>query len=183
MVKTRAKAGTSKSAAADRRKAFVNAYIANGRNGTQAAITAGFAAKGARVTAVRLLTEPRIAALVAEKVERAQAISGLTLDRTLQEVARLAYFDPRTLYRDDGNLKRPDEWDDDTAAAVASVEALEEYEGRGEDRELVGYTKKIKLWDKNAALDKAMRHLGAYEKDNSQRGPDLALQVVLVGPE
>ena len=45
-----------------------------------------------------------------------------------------------------------------------------------------GRTTKLKVWDKNAALEKAMKHLGLYEKDNSQRAPNLALQVVLVGP-
>lgn len=122
---------------------------------------------------------------VAGRIEalRAPALrkSELSVERTLQEVARLAYFDPRTLYRGDGQLKRPDEWDDDTAAGVASIEVLEEYEGKGDDRELVGFTKKLKLWDKNSAIEKAMKHLGLFERDNAQRGESLNLQVVLVG--
>jgi phage terminase small subunit len=73
----------------------------------------------------------------------------------LREVARLAFSDHRRLYNSDGTLKRPDELDDDTAAAVASVEVFEQYEGRGKSRTLVGYTKKVKLSDKNAALDKS----------------------------
>ena len=36
--------------------------------------------------------------------------------------------------------------------------------------------------EKLTALDKAARIDGLYEKDNRQRGPDLALQVVLIGP-
>ena len=39
----------------------------------------------------------------------------------------------------------------ETAAAVSSVEVREEFEGQGESRKLVGYTKKIK-WDKTAAI-------------------------------
>lgn len=41
--KPRVKAGTSAQAAAERRERFVEAYITNGGNGKQAAITAGFA--------------------------------------------------------------------------------------------------------------------------------------------
>ena len=67
--------------------------------------------------------------------------------------------------------------DDDTRAAVASFEIDE----RKVDGVVVGRTTKIKLWDKNRALEMAMRHLGLYERDNAQRSENLGLQVVLVG--
>lgn len=41
----------------------------------------------------------------------------------------------------------------------------------------------IKWSDKLSALEKSMKHLGLFERDNSQRAPDLSLQVVMVGPE
>ena len=40
--------------------------------------------------------------------------------------------------------------------------------------------KKIKLWDKNAALEKLMRHLGPYESDNTQKAPVVHIHVALV---
>jgi hypothetical protein len=76
-------------------------------------------------------------------------------------------------------MKDPREWDDATAAAVASIEIVEEFSGTGADRKLVGHTKKVKLWDKNAALEKALKHLGLYERDNTQRSENLSLQVLL----
>lgn len=179
-AKPRVKAGTSKSAAAERRIAFANAYIANGRNGTQAAITAGYSAKTATVTGSQLLTDPNVRAIIDAMTAEHSAASGLTAENVLREIRRLSFSDTRKLYRPDGSLKSPDEWDDDTAAAVGSVEVIEEYEGRGEDRELVGHTKKVKVWDKNAALEKAAKHLGLYEKDNKQRGESLKLKVELV---
>jgi len=39
----------------------------------------------------------------------------------------------------------------------------------GSGSQLIGHTKKVKLWDKNQALDKIMRHLGAYKRDNEQK--------------
>jgi phage terminase small subunit len=78
-------------------------------------------------------------------------------------------------------VKSPSEWDDDTAAAVSSIEIIEEFSGSGEDRKLSGLTKRVRLWDKNAALEKAMKHLGLHEKDNSQHVESLALRIVLVG--
>ena len=107
--------------------------------------------------------------------------AGLTVERVLEEVLRLSFSDPRKLLRADGTVKDPSEWDDETAAAVSSIEIVEEFSGSGEDRKLSGYTKKSKFWDKNAAIEKAMKHLGLYNRDNTQRSENLSLQVVLVG--
>lgn len=183
IVAKRVEAGHSKAAVAARYKKFAQAYIANGRNATQAAITAGYSPNGADVTGCQLLRNTRIAALIDEIVAKAEPISGLTAERTLRELARLAYSDTRKLYRPDGALKSPDEWDDDTAAAVSGLEVTEEFEGAGSQRVATGYNKKLKMWDKGAALNMAIRHLGLFERDNSQRAESLQLQVVLVGKD
>jgi hypothetical protein len=39
---------------------------------------------------------------------------------------------------------------------------------------------RIRFWDKVAALDKAMRHLDLYDRDNKQQGASLSLKVVLL---
>ena len=44
-----------------------------------------------------------------------------------------------------------------------------------------GRLTRIRFWDKNAALDKAIRQLGLFERDNTQRSENFSLQVVLVG--
>jgi phage terminase small subunit len=124
--------------------------------------------------ASELLADGEVAGRVAEIRAKAQARTEITIDRVLREVARLAFSDHRALFRENGSLKAPHEIDGDTAATVASVEVFEEFEGRGKNRVLVGYTKKMKLWDKNAALEKLMRHLGAFDKDNRQKSNPLA---------
>lgn len=177
--KPRVKAGTSKSAALARRKAFAQAYITNGRNGTQAAITAGFSPNGADVTAAQLLGEPRVREMLAELAAPAAERAGVSIERTLQELARLAYADPRRMFKADGTPIPIHEMDEDVAATIASVEVETLGEGEGQ----IGRTTKMKVWDKPRALEMTMRHLGLYEKDNSQRGPDLALQIVVMGPE
>ena len=60
--------------------------------------------------------------------------------------------------------------DEDTAASIAGLEVLEEFEGQGKDRKFIGYTKKFKLADKRASLDMLMKHLGGYKEDNKQSG-------------
>jgi phage terminase small subunit len=89
----------STGAAIDRREAFVHAYLGNGRNGTQAAIAAGFAPRSAVVT---VLSDPNIRRAVDTLTEKMQAITGLTTERVLRETARVAFFDVRRLYNADG---------------------------------------------------------------------------------
>ena len=173
-TKKRAKAGGSRQAAADRRKAFIEAFLANGGNGLQAAVTAGFAKNSAHVTASKLLREPKVDAELAARRAAISEKLGLTTERTLREVARLAYSDPRKLYDLDGRLKAIHELDDDTAATVASFEVDEIKAGES----VIGVTNKIKHWDKRAALDMAMKFHGLYEKDNGQLGTAFAERLV-----
>jgi len=58
-----------------------------------------------------------------------------------------AAFDPARLYHEDRSLKNITEMDDDTRAAIASIEIDESKV----DGVVVGHTTKIKLWDKNRA--------------------------------
>jgi phage terminase small subunit len=118
--------------------------------------------------------QSRIAALQAERRERAK----VTADRVLIELARLAFFDARTLYRPDGTLKDPSEWDDAAAAVVSGIETEEEYEPEGEEQEPQPHggtltrhrgrvrltrTQKVKRFDKNKTLELLCRHLGMFD--------------------
>lgn len=163
--KKKTKAGSGKKSAHEKALIFANAYIANGQNATQAAITAGYAEKSAGVTGNKLLKHTNVLAIITKANEKAATLSGLTVERTLQEIARLAYSDPRKLFNPDGTLKQIHELDDDTAACIASVE-MEEIKAGGA---VIGMTRKVKQWDKNAALEKAMKFHGLYEKDNEQQ--------------
>ena len=45
-----------------------------------------------------------------------------------------------------------------------------------------GRLTRIRLWDKNAALEKAMKRLGLYSRDNTQQSENLqSAGVLLVG--
>jgi phage terminase small subunit len=92
----------------------------------------------------------------------------ITQDRVLQELARIAFFDIRKLYKDDGTLKRPDELDDDAAAVLAGIDVTEM---NGNDA-VATFTKKAKVFDKTAALTLAMRHLGMLKDKTELTGKD-----------
>ncbi|MCP1404437.1 terminase small subunit [Achromobacter insolitus] len=143
----------------EKQRRFAAEYLID-LNAKQAAIRAGYSPKTAESQGSRLLSNAKVAKAIQAGKEARAARTEITQDRVLQELARLAFFDIRQLYHEDGRLKAPHELDDDTAAAVAQLESIEEYAGRGEDREAIGTTKKAKTFSKDAALALAMRHLG-----------------------
>lgn len=168
------KAGTSKEAAAARKAAFIEAYITNGGNATEAAKTAGYSPKTAGSQGQRLLKDVEVKAALAERRESLAEKHELTTDSVIAELAKIVHADPRRLFREDGTLLSVQEWPDGIAGAVASVEVDELFEGQGSQRKFIGYTKKVKLWDKNSGIDKAMKHLGLFEADNKQKAGALA---------
>lgn len=121
------------------------------------------------VEASRMLDNPKIALRVAELKERITNAGIASAERVLLEASRIATFDPRKLFKDDGSPKPIMELDDDTAAALAGLDIHEEYEGSGNDRVFIGYAKKYKVADKNSALEKLFKHHGLYELDNKQK--------------
>lgn len=159
---------------------FVAEYVKD-FNGRQAAIRAGYSPKTADQQASRLLRSVKVKQALAPQqaarvAERAEAINRmeLSVERTRLEIARLAYFDPRKAWEKDGSPIPLHKLDDDTAAAIAGFEVLEQFEGTGEERRLVGHLKKYKVADKNAALEKASKILGLYKEDHDQAGNSLA---------
>lgn len=151
---------------------FVNAYLAS-RNATKAATTAGYSEATAQQQGSRLLSNVMVKTAIeqgeAELIAEVQAETGITLKRTLEEIARGAFFDVRNLFRPDGTPKDISELDYDTAAVIAGLDTATESEGKGEDRTLT-YIRKYKLADKKGYLDMLMKHLGGYKVDNEQGG-------------
>jgi Terminase small subunit len=153
-----------------RRVQFREAYLTNGHRGAAAAEVAGYTkGKQAYNAAYRLLTELTASGELGAVAQQRAEAAELDTVRTLRELARIAYADIGKLFDADGVLIPIAELDEDTRAIIASIEL-------GSD----GKPKKIKLWSKIEALDKAMRHAGLYERDNDQCRPNLALQVNLV---
>lgn len=168
---TRPKASSSADAAQKRRKLFAEAYMTNGGNATQAAISAGFSAKTAGVTGHKLLKHAEISAMLKQRQTALAQKYELTTENVIRSLAQAVHFDPRKLYNEDGTMKAIHELDEDTAMALSGFEVVEE-KGSGDERgKVVGFTKKVKWLDKNAAREQAMKHLGLYLEDNKQKHP------------
>jgi phage terminase small subunit len=143
-----------------RAEIFAREYLID-LNGARAAIAAGYSKKGADVAAQRMLGNVRVKALIAKLTEEKFAKLDISAERILQELARLAFLDPRRLFTPEGDLRPIAELDEDTARAIAGLdhEKLFEHFGKGQAKH-VGTISKVKLADKTRALEL----LGKYRK-------------------
>ena len=156
----------------DKQQRFVDEYLID-LNATAAYRRAGYTAKGnaAEVNAARLLRNAQVVLAVKEAMKARETRTMITQDRVLQELARIAFFDIRKLYNEDGSMKLPHELDDDAAAVLSGVDISTALIAGAEEPTSV-QTKKAKVFDKGAALTLAMRHLGMLTDKTEVTGKD-----------
>lgn len=158
------KAGTSSQAAADRKKLFAEAYIANGGNASEAAKSAGYSAKTAGAAGCRLLKDVEVKSILDARQTALANKYELTAEAIIRSIAQEIHFDPAKLFNEDGSIKAISEMDEDTRMALVSIETVQ----MG-DPDAPAYIKKIKWAGKDRAREQAMKHLGMFERDNKQK--------------
>ena len=172
-VKKKPKNGTSADAMQDKKVLFVEAYLSNGGNATEAALAAGYSKGAASKAGYRLSKDVRVMSMIETRraelferreIERVRSTVSLELntERLIKEISRVAFSDIRNIMHPDGRMKMPHELDDDTAAAIASFEF--DIDG----------SIKYKFWDKNSSLERSSKIVGAFERDNKQKSDPLA---------
>ncbi|QEL19330.1 terminase small subunit [Limnoglobus roseus] len=116
--------------------------------------------------ASRLLADSKVAARVNELKELHLKAHVVTVNRVLEEYARLAFADVRKAFDPKGNLKPIHEIPDDIAAAIAGIDIVENQCGASISAEGIraveSYTKKLKFADKKGTLDSLAKHLGMF---------------------
>ncbi len=137
---------------------FVAEYLID-LNATQAAIRAGYSENGAKVTASKLLAVANVAAAVQAGKESLSVRTGITQERTLDELegmafARWDHFDVDAA----GNVTAKPDAPANVMAAIQGVKRKEWSDGSG------GHTVdvEIKLAGKFEPLKLAGRHVGIF---------------------
>lgn len=148
---------------------FCQEYLVD-LNATQAAIRSGYSKKTAEVIGHENLRKPKLQEYIQKKrADRANRLE-VSADKTILELARMAYLDPRKFFNADGTLKPVIDLDDDTARSLAGMETSFKYSKNSDgdiERETI---KKIKIADKLSALKELGKHQGIFKADNEQRG-------------
>lgn len=157
----------------DKQKRFAKEYLVD-LNASQAAIRAGYSKKTAGAIGFENLKKPKIHRLIEKGRQKLSLRTEVSQDNVIRELARLAFFDIRKFFNDEGELIPIADLDNDSAAVIAGMEVLEAFEGTGKERTWIGHTKKIKLTRKEKSLELLGRHLGIFEKDNAQIASSIA---------
>lgn len=168
----------------ERQLAFVREYLVD-LNATAAAKRAGYSESSARVIGSENLTKPDIQAALTEAMEARAKRTGITADRVLNEIAKIAFSDMRQFSRWGSSGVTPVDsstLSDADAACVAEVsETVTENGG----------SIKVKLHDKVAALEKLGRHLALWERAEvsvnlnltTELKPETKARLDLLGPQ
>jgi len=145
---------------------FVEEYLVD-LNATQAAIRAGYSKKTAEQQGNRLLGNVKVAADIASSQANRSQRTEITQDRVLAELAKIGFSDIRKVLTPGGGIMDPHEWDDETAGAIASFEAVTVHRGEEDENgnKVPEHISKFKTWDKLAALEKLGKHLGMFSGD------------------
>lgn len=156
--------------AARRHEAFAREYVVD-HNATAAYRRAGFKATGhaAEVNASKMLRKTEVRKLVAKLEAAAGERVNVDTDELVRTSLFLAHVDPADIFNPDGSMKPIHEIPREARLAIASVDVADEYEGTGKKRRLVSRKFKIKLLDKNAALDRLFKYRGMFATDNAQK--------------
>lgn len=147
-------------------KRFCDEYVIdfNGTRAYKAAYPNCKKDETAKAAASRLLTNVNVIQYIQEQKEELKEKINITKEQVINQIARIAFGDIRKLYNDSGGLKNIQDLDDDAAAIISGIETTEEFEGYGEDREQIGYTKKVKIASKDRALEMLGKYFGIFKE-------------------
>lgn len=166
---------------------FVREYLID-LSATQAAIRAGYSKKTAGAMGHELLKNPKIQSAIAAASQKRSEKTGLSAERVLLEIQRMAFWDPADLTE----IARPAEDLDgvSTSGAVVTIDGkvmvLDGINGPRDIKKLPedirraivgwGYDRNqnftLKLADKSKALDQLARHLSLYNDKLEVTGLD-----------
>ena len=140
---------------------FVLAILRDPTNLRKAARTAGYAEKSAHVAASQLIIHPKVAHCIALGQQLREDRTMVSSDRTLNELAIIAFSDVSNFVQDptNGRLEVVEGIPEYVMRAVSQVEFTTTIVENG-DRTTTTYKAKIKLWSKTDAL----RMLALYQK-------------------
>lgn len=139
---------------------FVAEYLID-LNAAKAYIRAGYSPKNAETHGPRLARNGQIASAIGQGKAKQLDTAELSAVRVLEEYRRLAFSDARQFWHPDGRLKAMQELTAEQGAVLAGFEAVIKNAAAGDG--VTDTVHKIKLWDKNKALECLAKHFGLLE--------------------
>jgi len=136
---------------------FVEEYLID-LNAEGAAKRAGYHPAYSR----ELLRKPSVKKAVAERQKAALKTVGLTPERVVEQMGRLAFADIRGLFDEHGNMRAIKDIPDELAAAIASIEIVE--------TKTKGRVIKIRMESKSRGCEQLGKHFKLFTEVHEIRG-------------
>ncbi len=142
----------------DKQEMFCREYLID-LNATQAAIRAGYSAKAANVQGAQNLSKISIQNRISDlKLQRNEQIN-IDAAYVLNRLIEIDQMDVLDIMTDDMRIKPVSQWPASWRRYLSGFDLAEMFEGRGEEREMVGILKKIKWPDKVRNLELLGKHI------------------------
>lgn len=140
-------------------EAYAQEYTKCPENQTQAAINAGFSPNTAAVKASVMMRDERIQKRIAELMEERNKRLRVSADYVLLRLVEIDQMDVIDILNDEMSIKPVSEWPKVWRQYLTGFELADMFEGRGDEKELVGILKKIKWPDKVKNLELIGKHV------------------------
>ncbi|EAM7244356.1 terminase small subunit [Salmonella enterica] len=140
-------------------EAYAQEYTKCPENQKQAAINAGFSPNTAAVKASVMMRDERIQKRIAELMEERNKRLRVSADYVLLRLVEIDQMDVIDILNDDMSIKPVSEWPKVWRQYLTGFELADMFEGRGDEKELVGILKKIKWPDKVKNLELIGKHV------------------------
>ena len=154
-----------------KQKTFCDEYLID-LNATQAAIRAGYSSKTADRVGPELLGKTCIQENIAKAMAERSKRTGISQDRVIQELARIAFVNPQNVINPKDASVKADATEDDLACIQSvKVKTMDGAKGKSVERE-------VRLNDKMKALELLGKHLGMF-KDKLEVDADMDLNITI----
>lgn len=117
------------------------------------------------VRACKLAVEYNISTRISELQGELKERNNVTIDEIVNTLSDMLKFDIAELYDSNGSLKNIHSIPKKARMMIAQLDT-DNIVIKGQN---VGTVKKLKVFDKLSVVEKLMKHLGGYEKDNAQK--------------
>lgn len=142
----------------DKQELFAREFIKD-LNATQAAIRAGYSERSSRNQGARMMANDDILNRIAElKANRNEEV-GVDAAYVLRRLVEIDQMDVLDIMTDEMSIKPVSQWPASWRRYLSGFDLADMFEGRGEDREMVGILKKIKWPDKVKNLELLGKHV------------------------
>lgn len=130
-------------------------------NATAAAIRAGYDPVTASRMAPKMVKPDTLTGMAIARAKAARAVRvGINQDRVLEVLGKIVLGDRRSVFREDGTLKAPHEFDADDQALIEGVKTRRIVEVGEDGKMQQAEVQEVKLASLTPAITLAMRHLG-----------------------